>query len=760
MIDFLYGVMALTAFQLLPILFYIYGYLDQQTYVSFIHKNSFYDNSEELVLVYSYYTFILFTTCIFLISMCISFILLSFMKRVSRCQIQCYRPYFPYHCMVCVVPYVVRYTYITAYISDDIMAGMDWERLFLVLFSIFRFVLSFFLLTLQKYKLWRWILYMIMTVIHLLVFTYFFYLMWNICVSWLNSIKKSKGEFLTEWSYVYSEQLDEFNVSKLNTHIKNFRLDQMLFMRTGHKSYLTQDLLSLQLKDRCETMRPYQREIYTVGIGESVKLPCSATVHTKAAITVLWSLNDSYPYSNFITKRRNSSNTFITELDIDFIENSDFGDITCSFRLYEHFGEKLFFQHRMASSFIKSSEFLIAQYSVIKYSGREFYIYATPGGAIDIRWKRMSFNSDIEDITQYYYVNGVQFNRPKDSPLFCSSLSHLYIIFGQAMDWFDVPYLSESSHILYKYFKVFETRFTECAGYNVFGIHTVVYLRRVYDSKSRSFILREVQHPDTIYVLPDTAYFYKMDNATKARKKEIIQNLQTLDLDYQWFDNRDTCILIARIVGELIIFLTLLLLLAFFLDKCFNWYGKFIIQPIREMVLGQPFDFTSGKCGPSVCCYVLCGDADRNSVYHELVIPLRKNDVTTGFTFEESHINRSGKSVFEIQCEILKQCKHLIFYVTTSYLKEERFVDIQLETVLQCIKMGFISSNKVLIIIADSCDLPDKIRYNLPEAAANIHNWVSITKQDTRISRIVKWMNNKRKDIQKSDTPLSTLFFG
>lgn len=93
-------------------------------------------------------------------------------------------------------------------------------------------------------------------------------------------------------------------------------------------------------------------------------------------------------------------------------------------------------------------------------------------------------------------------------------------------------------------------------------------------------------------------------------------------------------------------------------------------------------------------------------------------------------------------------------------MKEERFVDIQLETVLQCIKMGFISSNKVLIIIADSCDLPDKIRYNLPEAAANIHNWVSITKQDTRISRIVKWMNNKRKDIQKSDTPLSTLFFG
>lgn len=182
-----------------------------------------------------------------------------------------------------------------------------------------------------------------------------------------------------------------------------------------------------------------------------------------------------------------------------------------------------------------------------------------------------------------------------------------------------------------------------------------------------------------------------------------------------------------------------------------KWYSYNIIQPIKNFVLGQPF-YISSKCsvlrgGPLVCCYVLCGDADRNSVYNELVVPLRNNDVTTGFTFEESHINKSGKSVFDIQCDILKQCKHLIFYVTSSYLKEENFVDIQLETVLQCIKMGFISSNRVLIIIADNCELPDKIIYNLPEAVANIHDWVTVTKPDHRISRITKWMKDERKDI-------------
>lgn len=30
--------------------------------------------------------------------------------------------------------------------------------------------------------------------------------------------------------------------------------------------------------------------------------------------------------------------------------------------------------------------------------------------------------------------------------------------------------------------------------------------------------------------------------------------------------------------------------------------------------------------------------------------------------------------------------------------------------------MGFISSKRVLIIIADNCELTDNIRYNLPEA--------------------------------------------
>lgn len=763
-IDFMYGVITLTAFLLLPMFLHIYGYLDQPTYVTVIHQNAFYENSSETNLVYSHKD-ILLAIPIILFIICICLIMLSFMKQTAsyKYQIQCYRPYFPCHCMVGLIPFVLRHTNITGTTSDDTMSEMDWERLFLVMSSIFRFILSFFLFIVQKYKFWRLILFVLITVIHSIVITYLFNILLSNCIELLNNIQRSKGEFLTEWSYVDHEQSNYLNVSKINTYTKTFSLDQNLFLKTGQKSYRTQTLSSSQLKDRHGDMRPYQQGVYQVVAGESVSLRCYVIDYNKAPLSVLWSLNGSHPYSNFSlsTERRVSSNIITSELNID-IENSGFGDITCSIRDYQYLGKKLFLQHKMATSFIKSVDGLIAQYSVRKYSGREFYIYVTPGGAIDITWKRMSFNNEEDDLIQYYYVNGVLFNRPKNAKLYCSSFSYLYILYGQAMNWFHVPYASESSHFFFKHLSLFETHFTECAGSSVFGIHTVEYFRSVYDEKSGSYVLREVQHPDTLYVLPDLAYFYKMDNASKAKKIEAIQKF---DLDYPWFDNSDDCYLIVRVFCELIIVLLLFLLCCFFLYKWLKWYRHNILQPIKKFVLGQPFYDISSKCpvlrcGPPVCCYVLCGDADRNSVYHELVVPLRKINVTTGFIFEESPMNKSGKSVFEIQCDILKQCKHLIFYVTSSYLKEENFVDIQLETVLQCIKMGFISSSRVLIINADNCELPDKLRYNLPEAVGNFHDWMSVTKPAQRINRITKWVNDKRKDIQPSDTPVTIVFLG
>lgn len=115
-----------------------------------------------------------------------------------------------------------------------------------------------------------------------------------------------------------------------------------------------------------------------------------------------------------------------------------------------------------ASAYITRTRDIIAQYNVKKYIGKEFYIYATPGGMIDLRWRPINFNNENEDLTQYYYVNKVAFNRPQNTGWLCSTFLTLYVLYGQALNMFLVLYDSTSSHFWTKNHKyLFETRFTE-----------------------------------------------------------------------------------------------------------------------------------------------------------------------------------------------------------------------------------------------------------------------------------------------------------
>lgn len=771
-IDFLYGVVSITIFLFLPIFFQVYGFLDVQKYRSVTSDNSYYENSSEPILAYTYYRTLLFYIFTFLIVLLVGLIYVSSKEKdLTRFQIQCYRPYFPYHCMVCLIPFVLRYANMNAYIPDNIMAQVEWNHFFLVMYSIFRFICFYLLSIVRRYDLLRLFAYLFVTLIHSFILTFFVYSICSNCIELFNCIKESKDGFLTAWSsYDQISIYDELNVSNINAYERTFSLDKNLFRSTGKKLYQTSSLSRLQLEDSKGTKYPYQRLTYNVGIGESVNLPCSAL--STGLFSVFWSLNGSNLCSNYSgcyiknnVERSIPYNEISSDIDIDFIDDIGFGNFTCTFQMYNYIGGKLHFQRKKASPIIKSHEIIMAQYNVVKYSGREFYIYATPGGTIDIRWKPMFFNSENEDLIQYYYVNGAHYNRKPGLTTMCSSLSYLYVIYGTAMNWFFVPNMYESSHILTNYLKLYETRFTACAGSSVFGIHTVEYFRRVYDKKSNSFIFRLVKHPDKIYVLPDLPYFYKMDKATKDRKEEIIQNLQKLSLDYLWFEKHHTLFLIERVVLELIVVSFLLFGGIFSLYKLWKWYRCIVLQPISKMILGQPIYGIAGqcsavRCSSSYCCYVFCGDSDRQSVYDHLVVPLRKEKITTGFIFEECLINRSGKSVFNIHCDLLKRCEHLIFYLTSAYLEEEKFVDIQLDKVLHCIKMGFISTNRVLIIIADNCELPEKLRYNLPEAAANIHDWVTIKNPNKRIGLVLKWINGLKNNPQNLDVVVSTVFLG
>lgn len=149
--EFVYGVTSITVVLLLPIFLQAYGFLDVQEYRSVTNKNSYYENGTEFILTYrpTYYKILLFHIYIFLIVLLVCLICVSSKKKdLIRFQIQSYRPCVLYHCMVCLIPCVLRYANMNAHITDDIMAEVQWKRIFLIMYSIFRFICSYLLLLL------------------------------------------------------------------------------------------------------------------------------------------------------------------------------------------------------------------------------------------------------------------------------------------------------------------------------------------------------------------------------------------------------------------------------------------------------------------------------------------------------------------------------------------------------------------------------------------------------------------------------------
>lgn len=768
-IDALHGVLSLTCILFITYFFYLIGYLDDQTYHSVIHSNSFYKESIADIPILDY---ISFKILIYAISIYFSTTLCVLMcgfnvRRVSRFQIQCYRPYYLYHGLVCLIPLILKYANIANIIADDIMIQLEWKSFYSVKTSVLRFIYSFFSSVVRKYECWRLILYLIIAVICAFVYTYIFSSLCINCGKLLDH-ENIKGEFLTTWSHFdHYHEIRKINVSQENCYKTTYLLNISLFLQTGQKMYHTASMSKKRLVDGDGKAFPYEKGALEIAYGESVRLSCSAARKTNDKVIPIWLVNGSYLDLNMdiYSLENNVRNKSISShLSIDFIENSAFGDYSCHFQIDEYYGKKVSFENKSAVLFKDSSEIIIAQYHVQQYNGKNIYVYAAPGGVIDLSWKIMNFNNEKEDVIQYYYVNGNHLQEQDTNSLTSlvySTLSYLYIAVGNVMEWFAIPYSSTSSSgYLIKYDNFYMTRLVKYSGPSVFGVHTVEYFRRVYDNRSKTFVLREVKHPDTLYVLPDLPYFYKMDNATKEKKKLMIEYLQELNLVFSWFENSHYFVLMARVVFEIIILLLGSLLIFLVVTKSLKVYKCAVLCPLKRKVLEQPL--CANQCSVRggmylYTCYILCGEIDKQSVYRSLVCPLRKANISVGFNCEECVLNKCGKSIFDIQCDLLRHCEHLIFFITSSYLKESSFDGINLENLLSCTKSNTFSSNRVLFIIADKCKLPYKVYYLCPEAS--ILDWIVCTDSEERCRLILDWIK-KKKENKTSELVVSFPFAG
>ena len=275
------------------------------------------------------------------------------------------------------------------------------------------------------------------------VITYFVHTFIISCLELYGNNHRNKGEFVTTWSYKDHEKIEELSVPRINRLEKTYLLNTCLFRRTGQIEYQTTQISKMHYVDDQGKLLPYHKKVMSVVNGESVKLHCDAFLITpESLVNVTWAFNGSNinskmdtPDTKVIYEKDVHTHTFSSDLKISFLDNFGFGDYNCIIRSYYYFGSKMYFNKTKLNAMTNMgiSELLIGQHSVRQYVKRDFYVYATPGGAIDLTWKPMNFDNDNEDIIQYYYVNGKHFERKhtgNGTTLSCSSFSYLYIVYA------------------------------------------------------------------------------------------------------------------------------------------------------------------------------------------------------------------------------------------------------------------------------------------------------------------------------------------
>lgn len=168
-IDFWHGVTFLSIFLLVLFFIHIFGYLDAQTYDSLLLDSCL----TELSRVYTNYLILWIEFC-----MLLSFLFVickSLDRQIMRFQPHCYRPYFPYHSTICLIPFILRQLYTTDNAADDVMYVVEWNRFFLVISSILQFIGSYWLVVIKERNVKRMGYRMFKTISRLIVIILFYF---------------------------------------------------------------------------------------------------------------------------------------------------------------------------------------------------------------------------------------------------------------------------------------------------------------------------------------------------------------------------------------------------------------------------------------------------------------------------------------------------------------------------------------------------------------------------------------------------------
>ncbi|XP_053376672.1 uncharacterized protein LOC123529998 [Mercenaria mercenaria] len=511
-------------------------------------------------------------------------------------------------------------------------------------------------------------------------------------------------------------------------------------------------------KDSSGSYLPYNNRSVFRYIGEDVEISCSYLYNNSTAFRTIWIKNGkqlakSNRYIFNLNISRDTSNeskqwySVNLMFRISLLSKYDFGKYECVLVTSEILQTTNLYQNKMIKKML-----IISVYHIEELTPQTKIMYREVGSLILSVGYFYYHMFENDDISVEYTIN----NRPIREVCggyitqVCSVGSRLRRLFAtRNINSITDEGLPEISAYSYDGLDIYSTLVKFCMCKNGYGIHRVLFHRRVYLKSKNTHKILEFQHPYAVVMLPHTRMslfrYFDDEYLYKDIEKHIL-NGTDLDIIERKINellnfisaNEEKVFSIANLVQSLVS-LTILfifnLLLSMFINLYFRWFIKF---PVRRYIY-QPLPCNQPQLHIAYQEYDLIvshSDADLFFV-SSVLVPFLENECHLHVCLPDRDFH-PGKSIFRLYADAFSKSRKIIVVLSSGYLGDTQCSDLQLEhLIMPMLYEGRKGKHDVLFIkYDDRCRLPEPLRWNFD---IDVLPWTVETQTVLKLKRIKLW---------------------
>lgn len=501
-------------------------------------------------------------------------------------------------------------------------------------------------------------------------------------------------------------------------------------------------LTDLQIDDKNKKF-PFDRKKVYRYIGEDVEMVCKFTVIKTNVVSAklfdpAWFFreakirNDSrYSICNNYYQSEENVNVH-SLLKIKYLKDSDFGEYVCS-------RPTTTFQYKLNKYGGIEEEFLITKPTINVFSLNQIrmkprIIYRFVGNLIASEYFFL-YNSedDINDLSVVYTVN----DKPLDEV--CPGFQTQPCSLGASLLKFNIRFAADlfdwDGESNFPFIDIGEVRntglkrgiFYFCLCSSGYGIHRVVFIRKLHSGKGKRQKNEEILHPFVFIVLPQsTQSLLRLHDDTYlyANIEKLVQDDANFDVienkvqDIIEFvkANEEKVFTMANVIQTVILICCVIFFYILTLTVS-HWYGRLFIVYLPRRVFIPQLILLDAEPLLAIEQYefdvFLSFSEEENNFVTEILVPFLEDNCHLRICVPNRDF-APNRSIFSSYVDNIQKSRKVIIVLSQSYIGDARCIYLQLEHIILPLLYEHVREQKdILIIRYDTVLVPELLRWNL-----------------------------------------------